>query len=92
MRFTVGDSWRIASDSYSWRVQRYAGVYKSGARMNQAKWITVKYCSSLGRAVRVLADLMILEADTDTAPAALVAVKRVADAIEVALDTIEARL
>ena len=92
MLLPINDQWRIVSDEQCWKVQRYAGVYKSGKRANQPKWQSRKYCSTLASAVKQAALVMVLEADTTTATEALAVIQRVADAIDSALLSLAARV
>ena len=77
MQFRINDDYRIISDEQSWRVQRYAGVYRSGKRANLERWNDVGYYTSLERAAKALLDRMIRESETETVPAALKAIERV---------------
>ena len=89
MQFQITDLYRIKSDRYCWRVQRYVGVYKSGGDAN-SKYDTLTYHTSLESALGGVFGLMVRESDATTIREARAAVQLIVAAINKAQKSIRA--
>lgn len=90
MQFQITDLYRIKSDRYCWRVQRYVGVYKSGATIAQSKYESLTYHAALEGAVKSLFGLMVRDTDANTIREARAAIERIVVAINAAQKSIRA--
>tara|TARA_R110000782_G_scaffold61706_1_gene127078 strand:- start:953 stop:1231 length:279 start_codon:yes stop_codon:yes gene_type:complete len=63
MIIPIDEKWRIRSDAYCWHVERIGAF---NAKTNKHRWRSLKYLSTLQRALAALARLQIMLHDSET--------------------------
>ena len=76
MILPMNSEYRIATDTYAWKIQQYTQRKRNGETVHE--WKSIKWYGTLQQAVQGLANLMIMSCEAKTLADALAEVENVA--------------
>ena len=85
MILPIDDKWRIKSDAYQWLIQKYKGIPAKGKFKGTPQWESVRYYTSLSKAVHGLAEYELMTSDCTTLASALDCLRDVSERLSMAL-------
>ena len=85
MILPIDDKWRIKSDAYQWMIQQYQGIPDKGKFKGIPQWKSVRYYTSLSKAVHGLAEYELMTSDCTTLASALDCLRDVSERLSMAL-------
>jgi len=85
MIIPINDTYRINSDSYQWKVEKFSHIIKSGEDIGKERWKALTYHGELDKAVQRCAERMIRETDCTGIAEAEKAVERIAATLKEAI-------